>query len=326
MRVLAQAVDPLDQAIEDFSAPHALLTGLVLVALGIVLSRFVARRFDRVIPRPAPPPPPELPPAAARFSPLVRGLLRFGQRLSQGPPASIRPILVPFLITLILVCDLATALALGRITMTDGDATAPAAASDPAAPIDLRTFAVFASVHLVATLLFLAFWTRAHGGGLADVGLTMRGAGPAMALAVLLYVAYAPVQFGALAIEHSLWTLAGHETPKQEAVRAFLGSPELHRDVTVLASLILVVPIYEELLFRGVVQQLASRVLRPAAAIGVGALLFTLPHDAGRLAVFALGAALSWLFVRTGSLLAPLLFHVVHNGAMLALVVAGSGP
>jgi uncharacterized protein len=73
----------------------------------------------------------------------------------------------------------------------------------------------------------------------------------------------------------------------------------------------------EELLFRGVVQQQASRWLRkPVTAIWVTAVLFSLIHlqFAGFLPRLLLGAALGYLFYWTRSLWAPIAGHFAVNG------------
>lgn len=73
----------------------------------------------------------------------------------------------------------------------------------------------------------------------------------------------------------------------------------------------------EELLFRGVVQQQASRWLgKPVTAIWLTAILFSLIHlqFAGFLPRLLLGAALGYLFYWTRSLWAPIAGHFAING------------
>jgi membrane protease YdiL (CAAX protease family) len=52
-------------------------------------------------------------------------------------------------------------------------------------------------------------------------------------------------------------------------------------------------------------------------AIAVNGALFAALHDAGHVAVFTLGCGLAWLRLRSGGLLAPIVFHIVHNGLTL---------
>jgi len=94
--------------------------------------------------------------------------------------------------------------------------------------------------------------------------------------------------------------------------------------VTLLGS-VLFAPVFEELLFRGLLYgTLRARLAWPLAAAG-SALVFALAHGygaAGFLSVFLSGVLWAWVYERTGSLLAPILAHVVNNAVVaLALTV-----
>lgn len=82
-----------------------------------------------------------------------------------------------------------------------------------------------------------------------------------------------------------------------------------------VALVVVVAPITEELLFRGVILRGLLGRMRPATAIGVSALLFALVH-ANPWQFFgplAIGLLLGWCYVRTGSLLPCILGHAVNN-------------
>lgn len=90
------------------------------------------------------------------------------------------------------------------------------------------------------------------------------------------------------------------------------------KDVSlVVMTLFAAVP--EELLFRGAVQGLLSRRLKPWVAIPIQALLFAAVHGmlAKLLPVFMIGCVLGWLRWRTGSVLPGMLVHAAHNGLLL---------
>ena len=100
---------------------------------------------------------------------------------------------------------------------------------------------------------------------------------------------------------------------------------------TVLAIIIAVVlaPLFEELLFRGMLfQSLRRRVgMWPAALLSSAA--FTIIHveiiasqPLALAGLFALGVVFAWGFHRTGSLLVPIIAHAMFNGIALLLVVA----
>lgn len=107
----------------------------------------------------------------------------------------------------------------------------------------------------------------------------------------------------------------------------------------VLLVLVVVVlaPMYEELLFRRV---LFGRFLRggwPWLGLVLSSLAFALVHELPGLsdnppaavlqlwlAYAGMGAAFAWLYWRTGTLWAPILAHGLNNGLALALHVSGA--
>jgi membrane protease YdiL (CAAX protease family) len=87
---------------------------------------------------------------------------------------------------------------------------------------------------------------------------------------------------------------------------------------TVLAF-ILIAPVMEELLFRGIILRGFLARYRPGTAIAVSALLFALVHLNPYQFVAALitGVIFGWLFVRTGSLRPCIIGHGLYNGYLL---------
>jgi hypothetical protein len=79
---------------------------------------------------------------------------------------------------------------------------------------------------------------------------------------------------------------------------------------------VVVAPVFEEIFFRGLLVRRMLKQQRPSVAAIVSALLFALAHiDPVNLWMYFLfGWALSWLYIRTGSLVAAI---VAHSGANL---------
>lgn len=84
-----------------------------------------------------------------------------------------------------------------------------------------------------------------------------------------------------------------------------------------LFILVLLVPVMEETLFRGVILSNLRRAMPLWAAAGIECLLFAWGH--GQLLwflyAFAMGAALTLLRLKTGSLRTSIVFHMAFNGA-----------
>jgi CAAX protease family protein len=86
-----------------------------------------------------------------------------------------------------------------------------------------------------------------------------------------------------------------------------------------LVSSIIFAPVFEELIFRGLLYgTLRTRLAWPVAAAS-SALVFALAHGygaAGFVSVFLSGVLWAWVYERTGSLLPPIAAHVANNAAV----------
>ncbi len=89
-----------------------------------------------------------------------------------------------------------------------------------------------------------------------------------------------------------------------------------------ILRIVIIAPIVEEVLFRGVILSGFSRNYHPAVAIFSSALLFALFHlnPWQFAAAFALGIILGWIRIRTGSVLACIAGHASHNGLVFFTV------
>jgi membrane protease YdiL (CAAX protease family) len=86
---------------------------------------------------------------------------------------------------------------------------------------------------------------------------------------------------------------------------------------------VLAAPLAEELLFRGLVYRLARRTWGPWPAAVVSSLAFGLIHGEPwfLFGLVGLGLILAYLYETTGSLLAPVIAHALHNAVSLYLIV-----
>jgi membrane protease YdiL (CAAX protease family) len=103
----------------------------------------------------------------------------------------------------------------------------------------------------------------------------------------------------------------------------------------------LIAPVYEEILFRGFALTAWRRMDGPAVAIARSSILFVLAHvlfvggatfqEAISLAFVAgvvripVALALGWLYVRTGSLWAPIGLHAAFNGVLILIAELAAG-
>ena len=90
-----------------------------------------------------------------------------------------------------------------------------------------------------------------------------------------------------------------------------------------ILRIVVIAPVVEELIFRGVIMSGFSRIYHPFFAIFFSALLFALFHlNPWQFpAAFTLGIILGWIRLRTGSVLACIAGHAIHNGLVFLTVV-----
>lgn len=166
---------------------------------------------------------------------------------------------------------------------------------------------VTAAVRFVGSLLILRCVTNPRGLGLGrprPTWLPLWGLG--------CFVIYLPV----LALLSQLRS----DVVDQDAVRQVQAATDLLTQGALLISLVLVTPVFEELIFRGLLQRVLIRETGPGAGILITALVFMVIHPRGVwIDVFTLGILLGYAYQRTRSLYVPIAIHLANNA--LAFVV-----
>ncbi len=92
--------------------------------------------------------------------------------------------------------------------------------------------------------------------------------------------------------------------------------------VLTFITVVIVGPLGEEIVFRGLLHRLASGFWDPVKGTVLAALIFALVHAEPwlLLGLVAIGVSLSFLYEMTGSLLACWIFHAVHNAVALVMM------
>lgn len=88
------------------------------------------------------------------------------------------------------------------------------------------------------------------------------------------------------------------------------------------AAVVLIAPLVEELLFRGLLQNALMRHMQPIAAIIIAAIIFAAVHLQiyATPALMVVGAAFGLLYYRTGSLRTTIALHMANNALGLLLL------
>ncbi len=99
----------------------------------------------------------------------------------------------------------------------------------------------------------------------------------------------------------------------------FLPAMEIRRSGWLAA--IIIAPVVEELIFRGLLQRLLMRLMKPFGAILIASIVFAAAHGTAVQVVVALpcGIILGYTCFRTRSLLVPIIIHALNNALAWAL-------
>lgn len=143
------------------------------------------------------------------------------------------------------------------------------------------------------------------------------------ARAVVATLAAWPLCVGLLAL--TSWIIP-HKPEHAHPVLSGMSGAPWEWLVAIVITAAVIVPIGEELLFRGLGQSLLRRHFGPWPAVLVASAIFAAVHWSQPQAVpslFVLAVVMGYNYERTGRLLAPILIHALFNAANLALRFVG---
>lgn len=150
---------------------------------------------------------------------------------------------------------------------------------------------------------------------------------------ILLGLAAAAAVFGValLLINLSQWLIRlVHLTPRpQSAIEALQSTSDPRRQVAVALTAVVLAPVFEELVFRGVLLVSLRQAGYPRFAFWSTAVFFALTHLnlMTFLPLVFFAVVLNLLYLRTGSLMGPIVAHAAFNASNFCWVVlAGPGP
>jgi membrane protease YdiL (CAAX protease family) len=200
---------------------------------------------------------------------------------------------------------------------------------DPDNPNDPTTLIVLIGAQNFAIIGWLILVARRKGTGSLrrDFGLTLRPAGGTWFDDIPWFFAGTGLQIAALLPIGLLNTLYGH-TAKQDVVKT--ADHALGWQIPVIAlAIVVLAPITEELLFRGVLLRSLLRRMTPDAAVFVSAVVFGLVHvlgdpTVGSLvalpAIVLLGVVCGYQAAKTGNLSRSIMLHMGFNALSAVLL------
>ena len=177
-------------------------------------------------------------------------------------------------------------------------------------------FVQFSALGLIAFLLryHKISWSAAFG-RITDRPRTL-------GLPILFGIGFVVPALGLHLVSQQLIIALGGQPTSQEAVEMVARAsapPELALQAL---SVVVMAPICEELLFRGVIYPSLRDLGHPRLAIAASSLLFAAIHGslALMLPLTVLAVILVWLYEKTGSIVAPILMHAAFNAVNFAMI------
>ncbi len=184
------------------------------------------------------------------------------------------------------------------------------------APPDFIGFVVSTVVGQVIVLVLIHFFLKAHGMSWRDVlGLQHPRLLGIILFALLMAVVATGVMTAINDLIIKLITLV-HKTPENQIpVQVLEKSTEPAQRVVFALAAIVLAPLVEEILFRGILYPLLKHRGYPRLALWGTSLLFAAIHVhlATFVPLFVFGVILVWIYERTDTLLAPILTHATFN-------------
>lgn len=260
---------------------------------------------------------------------IARGYLR-GDALDRGPCRNVGFILPDILIAFGLMMVGGAA---GEGLMRTG-VFGPIGTDQEASTLLRATQVLVAQTtgQLPAVLYFLIRAAR-YPHGLRRVGAIPRKPVRDLRWGVLALLAAAPLVMGTILVVQIVNAYFGHEAPTigHDMLNMLLASDSPLGSALIICSAVLVAPVVEEVIFRGLIQSVLVEWFGQPMRWGVvllAALVFALIHFGSVpaearvqviLGLFVLGVILGWLYERTGSLWPSIIVHVGFNALNVCL-------
>ncbi|MHC4520004.1 MAG: lysostaphin resistance A-like protein [Planctomycetota bacterium] len=192
--------------------------------------------------------------------------------------------------------------------------------------LDNVVFGILAMLTVVGLILPLASYHFA--GGLKGFGLRLKTIPRDLGAAFVHLLAIWPLMAAAFFVTTEVGQLLqgpGFDLPKHDTLKAMEEHPHVFFQALLVFLAVVVAPLIEETVFRGMFQTMIRSYLgRPWIAIVVTSVLFVIVHKnlSHWPALFALALGLGYAYEKSGSLFRPIFMHVFFNGMTMAFQLA----
>jgi membrane protease YdiL (CAAX protease family) len=175
---------------------------------------------------------------------------------------------------------------------------------------------------IMAVVFILHFTVGQYKDQLTTLGISAKNIGKNIFYGIVGYIAAAPMLVLVLAVIAIIVNLTKYIPEKQPVVELFL--KESNQQFLILTSIFTAVvgPLIEELFFRGFMYNAFKKRIGIFWAMFITSAVFASLHTniVGFAPILVLGMLLAYMYEMTGTLVAPITIHVIHNLSMVFLV------
>lgn len=174
----------------------------------------------------------------------------------------------------------------------------------------------------LAVICILHFAVGEHKERLVSLGLSLKNFTANVYYGIVGYLAAVPALVALVIVIAVTMNFFRYVPEKQAVVQMFMKDQDAR--FLVFASLFAAVvgPVIEEIFFRGFLYNALKKRMGVLLAMAVTAAAFAAlhAHAAGFLQIMVIGMVLGYLYEKTGTLVAPVTAHILHNLSMMGFV------
>jgi len=188
----------------------------------------------------------------------------------------------------------------------------------PVQPNLINSLVFSTLLHVIAIICIFYFIKYKYGLGLHSLGLTSKKFLRNVSIGILGYISIIPLAILTLIIGVKISYNIGYESePNLLFLVYFLSSKQI-TIVYLLLFISVIGPICEEVFFRGFLYKSLRSKFNVKTAVFINSIIFSFLHidPIGFAPIFFLSIMLSYIYEKTGSLVAPITAHIIHNSVV----------
>ncbi|PIU42119.1 MAG: hypothetical protein COS99_01840 [Candidatus Omnitrophica bacterium CG07_land_8_20_14_0_80_42_15] len=175
---------------------------------------------------------------------------------------------------------------------------------------------------ILAIVFVLYVVVSEYGKKIKNLGLSVSSFFKNIFIGLSGYLAALPAILGSLLLVVWIAKLVNYEPPVEPVLKLFLEEKNV---IFIFYSAVFVTilgPICEEIFFRGFLFASLRKRMGSVRAILITSAFFSLLHTnmIGFIPIMILGVLLAYLYEVTGSLVSPIIVHIIHNTGMMAFI------